>query len=878
MKSFAFDMLLKYMKINQNFKFAKEICLYDQTMLLQINDVHFDQELEVGQASISLVDGIKKTLIAKFDDLLVDNVPFESNIVTTNSQSKEDHKEIEDDSDLDPAIQDLLNTLKRQPFRLASGGESMVEVDYDIDQDDIESRLDELNVLFEKKKSHSMLKSSPKKSKRNYFNITFPKGIHIAMSQDTLKEVTNTIESIDNHLTEIKSLFYVSSSCLNDITGTQIIQGSQSSDQDSDKTVDIDDVLNNDSEKDSEKAFEETPVLHKSLFKFEISISKLQLDILDEEAPSLNDIVISANQSEMFNPFDVDYSLKEPRLTKKSTSQKEMKQALISFIAECTHFKLNMLEEVGAKDGTKKIKFELIIKDIICVNKLFVLSPLMDISLTPVSYRIPLFPKLFDHEDIACHKIACLNYEITIDNILQKNPERVIFYIQRGLSERYAEDQVHCLKFETFLILKTIKQPVACEFNGAEQIVNLHKSLDNPLPFYLFSKYWCVFYEPVIKNDIFININAKGLILNATNIHDWHEFIPKPDQNKTKENFTMKIDNSLSLKLEISDFTFDYTPCVTSESILEIYKNYKYKLDASDQAGDPSNNGFPSKTFYKTNTRLLSTIWLATIEMHANDSKFDLQAKMIDFDNYLLWTRDYSPKWSCEVLYDEEYMINTAQHSILSKMGFVNILKNDRISVSMNQELYMEGTRGKNKLRTIASLPDMYDSETLEIPRIYLNSTFKNEGPCTIKVTVSEIGINWCHDSILGVILLAQYIEKHITKAIQRINKHSQKVGIKPELTDVIQEEDENDSDDAETLKPGLDLASFIDECTFDEDATDIYLKKQHSKNSIDLRKTYDIVNECEEENKKEPEAEATGGFYEGVNIIDDYLNSRKGK
>lgn len=223
-------------------------------------------------------------------------------------------------------------------------------------------------------------------------------------------------------------------------------------------------------------------------------------------------------------------------------------------------------------------------------------------------------------------------------------------------------------------------------------------------------------------------------------------------------------------------------------------------------------------------------------------------------------------------------MINTAQHSILSKMGFVNILKNDRISVSMNQELYMEGTRGKNKLRTIASLPDMYDSETLEIPRIYLNSTFKNEGPCTIKVTVSEIGINWCHDSILGVILLAQYIEKHITKAIQRINKHSQKVGIKPELTDVIQEEDENDSDDAETLKPGLDLASFIDECTFDEDATDIYLKKQHSKNSIDLRKTYDIVNECEEENKKEPEAEATGGFYEGVNIIDDYLNSRKGK
>jgi hypothetical protein len=209
MKSFAFDMLLKYMKINQNFKFAKEICLYDQTILLQINNVHFDQELEIGQTSISLVDGIKKTLVAKFDDLLVDNVPFESNTIT-NSQNKEDHKEIEDDSDLDPAIQDLLNTLKRQPFRLASGGESMVEVDDDIDQEDIEFRLDELNILFEKKKSHSMLKSSTKKSKKNYFNITFPKGIHIAMSQDTLKEVTSIIENINNHFTQIKSLFYVS--------------------------------------------------------------------------------------------------------------------------------------------------------------------------------------------------------------------------------------------------------------------------------------------------------------------------------------------------------------------------------------------------------------------------------------------------------------------------------------------------------------------------------------------------------------------------------------------------------------------------------------------------------------------------------------------
>ena len=63
-----------------------------------------------------------------------------------------------------------------------------------------------------------------------------------------------------------------------------------------------------------------------------------------------------------------------------------------------------------------------------------------------------------------------------------------------------------------------------------------------------------------MKNDIMININAKGIILSATSMHDWEKFIPAKNNSPQKEDFTVFSGSTFSIKTQILDFAIDYTP------------------------------------------------------------------------------------------------------------------------------------------------------------------------------------------------------------------------------------------------------------------------------------------------------------------------------
>jgi len=65
----------------------------------------------------------------------------------------------------------------------------------------------------------------------------------------------------------------------------------------------------------------------------------------------------------------------------------------------------------------------------------------------------------------------------------------VILYKQRGLHERYTEENCDCIELDLFIILQTVNMPVAQAFKPADRLTNLCKSLENPLSFDLFAKY-----------------------------------------------------------------------------------------------------------------------------------------------------------------------------------------------------------------------------------------------------------------------------------------------------------------------------------------------------------------------------------------------------
>jgi len=128
------------------------------------------------------------------------------------------------------------------------------------------------------------------------------------------------------------------------------------------------------------------------------------------------------------------------KLKKRSKSQIDKRLALLSMIVENANLKIKMLEEEGSKSQNLKVKIESRVNDIIVVNNLFTVSSDLEINYCKVSKKIKNHPKLFDQEDIATQQVIQTNSEISIDNILNIVPERVIFYKQRGFSKKYDYD------------------------------------------------------------------------------------------------------------------------------------------------------------------------------------------------------------------------------------------------------------------------------------------------------------------------------------------------------------------------------------------------------------------------------------------------------
>ena len=234
--------------------------------------------------------------------------------------------------------------------------------------------------------------------------------------------------------------------------------------------IDIDDIVEG-IESPEKQAEEQLNTLHRSLFKLELTCTKIQFSLLDESGQNVEAQVFSIYEPKPINPFDSTASLGErssggtEHLHHQETSCSKL--ALLTLLIENTGFQLNMLEEVNGPDETRKLKIDLKFDDLILVNELFIISPELDSKLSPVSESIPLHPKLFDQGEVH-HGANFLNYPITIDNILLKHPERVMVYCQRGLKEKYLSDNLHCAKVELFIVLKTKEGPVAEEFDSSD--------------------------------------------------------------------------------------------------------------------------------------------------------------------------------------------------------------------------------------------------------------------------------------------------------------------------------------------------------------------------------------------------------------------------
>jgi len=217
-KSYAFDLLLKYLKITHKLKYTEDLCLYDRNLLfLEITKMNFvvepyvnSIELNVEDISVSLVEGIEKSQLAKMRDLMMDNVPLMMNEFKNSTPKAEPKEETKENpiTNSDPAVEELLNTLKNQRFHLVDESKNKKETMEDEDDEAFLNKFNEFEFAFDKKKSHHDLTSSNIKHQKNYCHFDFRQGVNIAVTHDNLSTINNILESFMNHFIEIKTIFY----------------------------------------------------------------------------------------------------------------------------------------------------------------------------------------------------------------------------------------------------------------------------------------------------------------------------------------------------------------------------------------------------------------------------------------------------------------------------------------------------------------------------------------------------------------------------------------------------------------------------------------------------------------------------------------------
>mmetsp|Transcript_1669 Transcript_1669/g.2080 ORF Transcript_1669/g.2080 Transcript_1669/m.2080 type:complete len:111 (+) Transcript_1669:716-1048(+) len=104
---------------------------------------------------------------------------------------------------------------------------------------------------------------------------------------------------------------------------------------------------------------------------------------------------------------------------------------------------------------------------------------------------------------------------------------------------------------------------------------------------------------------MFITFSLNRMIVQLSGIHDWVDYVPAKAEAKDPDDICLRVGNSMSIKVTLNDCGFDYTPCVSNKSLLEVYKNFEYSVDAGDSDSSQDEIERISK-IYKTNTRLVT--------------------------------------------------------------------------------------------------------------------------------------------------------------------------------------------------------------------------------------------------------------------------------
>ena len=252
---------------------------------------------------------------------------------------------------------------------------------------------------------------------------------------------------------------------------------------------------------------------------------------------------------------------------------------------------------------------------------------------------------------------------------------------------------------------------------------------------------------------------------------------------------------------------------------------------------------------YQTNTRMVLILGSWSVILKANDRNLSIVTKVENLETYLLWTKDYSLKWSWELLLDDNKLINNGQGDILYKMGFVNVLTIDMAKITLNKELQkldiITNAPLKN-LKSILLFPWISEQLKQKIPNVILKSDIPEAGRLSIELVASTFSVFCCHDSIICFLLFSQAADFHIQKALKRISKkmseksnsiNAQQI-TKESIIKEVESSDESDHEEIKIQEP-INLKSILEEHKFHK-IKEPLLDKKLSENTRSIIEEFD--------------------------------------
>lgn len=177
---------------------------------------------------------------------------------------------------------------------------------------------------------------------------------------------------------------------------------------------------------------------------------------------------------------------------------------------------------------------------------------------------------------------------------------------------------------------------------------------------------------------------------------------------------------------------------MTNKMCMEVYKNYDYNIQDGNDSDD-SDSDIEYEEFYRTNTRMVLILDASLkIELEPSNKILNVNVKLRDLTAYTLWTTQYSPKWSSELLLDTDQSITLALNGLLSKMGFVNVLNVSNFDVNLSS-LPVDLEKSKNLIlkAQIASLDEILENDEYELQVMTLKFPIKDSSNTLIKQDVA---------------------------------------------------------------------------------------------------------------------------------------------